>query len=303
VKAARVVRRTAFFLIIAGLTYLYYPPFRYLVLFAAGRGTQCTLRQALQSADALRQQVADKDRILNASKLAGHDLGFEQWDTPRGRYWIPAGSRYMLPFDLAAQERKIYGAGDYGPHSGDIVLDCGAGVGVAVHDELAAGAKTVVAIEPAPENLECLRRNYSGEIASGRVVVVPKGVWNQDDFLTLRVDPNNSSADTFVLPNQRAVEIERIPLTTIDELVSELKLARVDYIKLDVAGAETKALEGARQTLTKYRPRLSVATYGQFEQPALIPTLIRAAHPDYQMDCGPCSEVSHTLHPDILYFK
>ena len=302
-KLGRVLRRTALVLITAGVAYTYYPPFRYLVLFSAGRSPQCSLRQALQSADALQQQVADKDKILNASKLMNRDLGYEQWETPRGRYWIPAGSRYMLPFDLAAQERKIYGTGDYGPHQGDIILDCGAGVGVAVHDELAAGAKLVVAIEPAPENLECLRRNYRDEIAAGRVTVVPKGVWDKDDFLTLRVDPSNSGADTFVFSNKRAVDIERIPLTTIDEIVADLKLPRVDYIKLDVSGAEGKALEGAKETLAKFKPRLSVATYSAPDQPESIPALVRAAHPDYQTECGPCSEAGHALHPDMLYFK
>ena len=302
-KLGRVLRRSALVLIIAGAVYLYYPPFRYFVLFAAGRSPQCSLRQALESADALKQQVEDKDQILNASKLVDHDLGFEQWETPRGRYWIPVGSRYRLPFDLAAEQRGIYGSGQYGPRKGDIVLDCGAGVGVAVHDELAAGAQTVVAIEPAPENLECLRRNYRAEIAAGRVIVVPKGVWDKDDFLTLRVDPSNSGADSFVLRNARAVEIDRVPLVTIDELVAELKLPRVDYIKLDVSGAEAKVLEGAKQTLAKFKPRLSVATYSQPEQPAAVPALVRAARADYQMDCGPCSEAGHALHPDILYFK
>ncbi len=35
---------------------------------------------------------------------------------------------------------------------------------------------------------EDLRRNLATEIAAGRVVVYPKGVWDQDDTLTLHVD-------------------------------------------------------------------------------------------------------------------
>jgi FkbM family methyltransferase len=247
--------------------------------------------------------VAYKDQILNASKLLGQDLGYELWDTPKGRYWIPAGSRYVLPFNLAEQQRKIYGTGDYGPHPGDITLDCGANVGVTVHEELAAGAKTVVAIEPAPENLECLRRNYAKEIASGQVILVPKGVWDKEDFLTLRVDPKNSAADSFVLQREGAVELEKVPLTTIDKLMAELKLERVDYIKFDIEGAEPKALAGAKETLAKYKPRLSIASYHQPDHPKLIPEVVHAARPDYQMQCGPCSETEHSIRPDVLYFK
>ena len=58
---------------------------------------------------------------------------------------------------------------------GDVVLDCGANIGVFVRESLDAGAKTVVAIEPAPENIECLRRNFKDEIAAGRVIVYPEG--------------------------------------------------------------------------------------------------------------------------------
>src|SRR5260370_17207178 len=37
-----------------------------------------------------------------------------------------------------------------------------------------------------------------------------------------------------------------LPLTTIDKIVSELALDRVDFIKMDIEGAEPNALRGAR---------------------------------------------------------
>jgi len=51
----------------------------------------------------------------------------------------------------------------------------------------------------------------------------------------------------------------KVPLTTVDDLVSELKLRRVDFIKMDIAGAEKRALLGARSTLVTYTPRLVIA--------------------------------------------
>jgi len=304
VKLSRVIWLIVLILILGAASYAYYAPFRYLTLVVAGRSPICPLDQALKASENLNRQVAYKDQILNASKLIQQDpAGYELWDTPKGRYWIPSGSRYVLPFNLAEQQRKIYGTGQFGPQSGDITLDCGANVGVTVHEELAAGAQKVVAIEPAPENLECLRRNYPDEIASGRVIIVSKGVWDKDDFLTLQVDPKNSAADTFVMHREGTVAVERIPLTTIDELVSGLKLDRVDYIKLDIEGAEPRALMGARQTLAKYKPRISIASYHNPDDPKVIPELIRSARPDYQMQCGPCAEANHALRPDVLYFK
>ncbi len=46
----------------------------------------------------------------------------------------------------------------------------------------------------------------------------------------------------------------RIKAVTVDQLVEERKLDRVDVIKFDVEGFEVKALLGAKQTLLKHRP-------------------------------------------------
>ena len=300
----RVVLILIVLLAAAGFAYSYYPPFRLFTFVMAGRIPVCPLREAIKSDENLRRQVEYKDQILNASRLVQEDAkGFELWETPKGRYWVPAGSRYVLPFNLAEQQRKIYGEGEFGPHSGDVVLDCGANIGVTIHEELAAGAKQIVAIEPAPENLECLRRNYPDEIKSGRVIVYPKGVWDKDDFLTLKVDPKNSAADSFVIQREGAVNLEQIPLTTIDRLVADLKLERVDYIKLDIEGAEPKALTGAKETLAKYKPRISIASYHAPDHPKVIPEIIHAARADYRMYCGPCAETEFSIRPDVLYFK
>ena len=187
-------------------------------------------------------------------------------------------------------------------HRGDIVLDCGANVGVYTREALKNGAKLVVAIEPAPENIECLRRNFTAEIASGRVVLYEKGVWDKDDMLVMRVDPGNSAADSFVIRREGAVETKQLPLTTIDKLVAELKLERVDYIKMDIEGAEQRALQGAIETLTKFRPRLSLSAYHVPSDPEMLPKLVRKAWPEYRMQCGPCAEANGHVRPDVLYF-
>ncbi len=291
-------------LVLAVAGYAWCPPFKYATWALTGRSPYCPLSQAVRSADNLQAEIRDKDAILRASKLLQTDsAGYELWQTPKGRFWIPAGSRYVLPFNLAEQQRKIYGVAPNGPQANDITLDCGANVGVTVNEELAAGAKKIVAIEPAPENLECLRRNFANEIAAGRVVIVPKGVWDKNDTLTLRVDPQNSAADSFVMKREHTVNVTHVPLTTIDEIVTELNLPRVDYIKFDIEGAEPRALAGARNTLAKWKPRLSVAAYHQPDHPKVIPEIIRAARSDYQMECGPCAADNTHVRPDVLYFR
>jgi FkbM family methyltransferase len=283
----------------------FYPPLRLFAIKAAGRSPVCPMADALKADHNLRLQIRYKDQILAASKLLEKDpAGYHLWQTPRGRWWIPEGDDFMLPFNLAEQQRQIYGTGERAVKAGDIVLDCGANVGVFTRVALDQGARTVVAIEPAPENLESLRRNFRDEIAAGRVIIYPKGVWDKDDVLTLRRDPNNTAADSVVMLKDKNAASIQVPLTTIDKLVAELKLDRVDYVKMDIEGAETNALAGALQTLAKFHPRLSLASYHLPTDAQRIPEIVKQAWPQYSMECGPCAETpQRRVRPDVLYFR
>ena len=41
--------------------------------------------------------------------------------TPKGEFWIPVKNQYVLPFNLAEMERKVYGSGEHFIQHGDIV--------------------------------------------------------------------------------------------------------------------------------------------------------------------------------------
>jgi FkbM family methyltransferase len=290
-------------LIVVVIAAMLYPPIRLSALVLAGRSPVCPLSEAVKAESNPKEQIEIKDEILAASKMIGKDEKYEHWQTPKGNYWIAAGSRYVLPFNLAEQERKIYGTGEFFVQKGDVVLDCGANIGTFAREALDAGAKTVVAIEPGPENIECLRRNFAPEIADGRMIVYPKGVWDKDDWLILNVDETNSAADSFVLnPKNAKATGERLPLTTIDKLVQELKLERVDFIKMDIEGAEQNALIGGKNTIAKFHPRLAMSAYHADDHPVVIPKLIKEAWSGYRMECGPCAVANNRIRPDILYF-
>ena len=215
--------------VVAGVVYS--EPGRLTLMVLAGRSPECPWQQAIGAVAHEHEITAIKDRILAASRLVEKDpAGYELWETPKGRFWIPAGNEYSLPFNLAEQETDIYARGELGVQKGNIVLDCGANVGVYTRHALERGAQLVVAIEPAPANLECLRRNFAPEIEQGRVIIYPKGVWDKDDMLTLYLDPSREAAASFVNHPEGWKQIQQVPLTTIDHLVVELNLPRVDFM-------------------------------------------------------------------------
>ena len=57
---------------------------------------------------------------------------------------------------------------------------------------------------------------------------------------------------------------------------------KVDFIKLDIEGAEMNALKGAVQTIRRFKPKLAVALYHSIDDFERIPKLIREILPEYK---------------------
>src|SRR5258708_4984692 len=84
---------------------------------------------------------------------------------------------------------------------GDIVVDCGAHVGVFTDMALRRGASTVVSVEPDPVNLECLRRHIKMDIegAEREALRGASGTLARD-FPRLMLDSYHLPDDMQVLP-------------------------------------------------------------------------------------------------------
>ncbi len=300
----RAVRWIVILLIIAGVGYSYSATVRMGLYSLTGRSPECTFGRALEVPGELEQQIGLKERLLSESRKMEDNLnGYSRWHTPEGDFWIPATSAATLHFDLAEQARKIYGSGEQAVKLGDVVFDCGANIGLFTSIALRAGARRIIAVEPSPENLECYRRNFSGAIDEGKIVLIPKGVWDKEDTLTLYVDPNDSKTASFMLKPKGAEGKIQVALTTIDKIVADIGLEKVDFIKLDIEGSESNALRGAARTIKRFKPRISVAAYHNAEDPRRIAEAISATRTDYKRECGPCLEMNNGVRPMVLWFR
>jgi FkbM family methyltransferase len=261
-----------------------------------GRAGDCTLAESFASEALSRLQAQNVEELRRSAKVIRQENNFSLWSTPAGEYWMPSGD--SLFYDLAEQKRNIYGTHI---HPGDVVLDAGANVGVFTRKALWAGASKVIAIEPGPENVECLRRNFAAEIADGRVVIYAKGIWDKDDVLKLSVDPSDSARDSFVRPIENAQFIE-VPLTTVDKMVEELHLVRVDFIKMDIEGAEQKAVIGAKNTIAKFRPRMALCIYHVKGDETMVPKLVLQSNSNYRIT-KTCLCAQDRIQPEVAFFN
>lgn len=142
------------------------------------------------------------------------------------------------------------------PKAGDIVIDIGAYVGMysIKASQLVGLSGLIVAVEPSPSNLVYLKSNLKG-YQNTRIVEVALSNYVGDGKL---YSSPGTEADSLAYKkkNYRVVRI-----TTLDDLVKELGLSRVDYIKMDAEGSDLNILEGAIGTLRKDYPVLSLACY------------------------------------------
>jgi FkbM family methyltransferase len=281
-----------------------WPKARLAMVWATGRCEACSFHDAINSHDLLINIKQAGERIGAASKVVATDPkgGFELVETPMGRFWTTRNDRF-LKFTLGEEQLEIYQGDDIGVRPGDVVLDCGANAGVFTQTALKRGAKLVVSIEPAPGTAECLRRNYEREIGEGRVLVVQKGVWDHPDVLELAEgDDGNTTGDSFVFGRNQKNRV-MVPLTTIDALAAELKLPRVDFIKMDIEGAEKQALRGAAETIRKYRPRMAISSEHLPDDAAAIPKVVNAIWPGYQIRPSDCQDAFLRIKPEVLLFQ
>ncbi len=78
----------------------------------------------------------------------------------------------------------------------------------------------------------------------------------------------------------------KIDATSIDGFVDEHGIQKVDFIKLDIEGAEIEAINGAINTIKKDRPQMAISIYHKKEHLYEIPILISELCDDYTFRLG-----------------
>jgi FkbM family methyltransferase len=188
-------------------------------------------------------------------QIGSDEEGRVLWKTSIGDMWLPPGAGEDYVALLTAEMR----ANIYALSGRDkIILDCGANVGFFSRYAFLRGAERVIAFEPSPGNAACLRKNLAAEMAEGRFTLIEKGIWDREAVLSFSTQ-NAGNPGSHHLSNDNQGDIQ-VPVTAIDSVVDELRVKMIDYIKMDVEGAEVRGLSGAARTIRNMRPRLCIAT-------------------------------------------
>lgn len=151
---------------------------------------------------------------------------------------------------------------------GDVVLDVGAHCGVyAVKAaQMVGSGGVVIAIEPSSENLMLLQRNAQMN-GLQNIIPIQIGLWSAKTRLTLRLAAM-SGAHTFEHRRTDAPYTERtedVDVDTLDNILDDLRISKIDFIKMDIEGAEVEALKGMQDTLRANAVKLAIAAYHRID--------------------------------------
>ncbi|MDX6520983.1 MAG: hypothetical protein QOF08_1588 [Gaiellales bacterium] len=191
---------------------------------------------------------------------------------------LPLASTFVL-----GQYAYRDGAVDARPRPGDVALDVGGCWGdTALFLAAAVGPEgRVISFEPAPANRDILNMNLAlnPELAPRIQIVDMPASSRAGDTVYI---PNRVSAGATVRAEREGDDMVALQTVTIDDLVAAGTIPRVDFLKVDVEGADLGVLEGAAETIRSMRPRLALACYHKPDDLATLPGFVNSLGVEYR---------------------
>lgn len=136
------------------------------------------------------------------------------------------------------------------PENCQVILDCGANIGIYALRAALCGTNRVFSIEPNPLVFNRLMKNIKTNNLTN-VIALNTGIGSAKGKTKLYW--GNSTTGGSIKPDSRHRENNTvdIEITTLDDIVERYNINSIDLIKLDVEGSEYEALIGAEKTLSK----------------------------------------------------
>lgn len=127
------------------------------------------------------------------------------------------------------------------------------------------------------ENYEKLRQKCGRleKNARDRIHCYQIGLWDKNETLTYG---RNSSDDSYSIYNSQ--DVEAVETVSLDEYLAEEKIT---FIKMDIEGAEWRALQGAKKIIAFWKPKMAVCVYHRLEDMWKIPVFLKNLVPEYKI--------------------
>jgi len=151
----------------------------------------------------------------------------------------------------------------YSLQKGDTVIDAGAYTGLyTAYAAKKVGPKgKVIAYEPDPYNIIMLKKNIKLNKLSN-VTIIQKGLFDKNASLPFDIQSIGSNIVTINHAFHNRKTLNKIDVAPLDKELMRLGHKIINFIKMDIEGAEIEAMKGAITTIKKNKIiNLAIASY------------------------------------------
>lgn len=175
--------------------------------------------------------------------------------------WIKMTKDNVINNKLLAKEVGGYTT-YYKIKEGDIVIDAGAYTGLfTIYAAKKVGEKgKVIAYEPNYYNKILLNKNLKLNKINN-VIVRSKGLFSKKAKVAFDIQSVGSNIVDLNNVFHGRKTINKINVDTLDNEVKNLKLSKVNFVKMDIEGAEIDAVKGMKKILDYKKINLAIASY------------------------------------------
>lgn len=124
------------------------------------------------------------------------------------------------------------------------ILDIGGNVGLFTFYAYQF-AKKIYTVEPSKEHFEVLNHMVKFNKMDDKVTTVNKAIANENKMMTFYHNSNTTMFSLKDAVNDKTSEPEEVEAITLDTLFTQNNIKHVDFMKLDIEGAEAEVIGGS----------------------------------------------------------
>lgn len=210
------------------------------------------------------------------------------WNTKRDYEFFATGGEYF--------ETDVFSL-----HKNEVFVDCGAYIGDTIEDfinKTDSAFNKIYTFELSVDNYNELVGNIEkyGTETRDKIVPINAGVWNKEGSMWY-AHPGDMDGCKIV----QEESAEEAKLVSLDGVISESE--KVTVLKMDIEGAEQRALEGARRIIENDGPKLAICLYHRPEDLWQIPIMIKKYNKNYNIYIRHHSAQNYTDTVCYAYIK
>jgi FkbM family methyltransferase len=242
------------------------------VILPLNRPEYWDMRKRLSRLADRKDFVNIRFRNFSLSRMNLSSIGY-----PIDIYFLPGGAAttfYLKQYEYCRDGNSCRA------ELGSYVIDAGGCWGdSALYFANAVGPNgRVFTFEFSPDNLDVMSKNLDlNKGLAERIQIVDSALWDISGG-TLSYESNGPA--TCLLHGRK--EEKQVSTITLDDFVAKQKVKRVDFVKMDIEGAELKALMGAEKTIRAFRPKLAISIYHNDADFSEVPSYIHSLDLGYK---------------------